>query len=116
MAFWPAPADSSAHVDQSMTSPRHPRAARDRATGQDVGADSEWSRLSHLGPAGLVANERAAAVEAAAEAPSQSARGAGQEEAIDERGWACDHAHGAGMLGTDEGDNAVVLTDGLRAN
>ena len=35
---------------------------------------------------------------------------------LDERGWACDHAHGAGMLGTDEGSNAVVLTDGFRAN
>ena len=40
---------------------------RDRAIGQGVGDDGKWSRLSHLGREESVADERAAAVEAAAE-------------------------------------------------
>ena len=35
---------------------------------------------------------------------------------LDERGWGYDRAHGAGMLGTDGGDNAVVLTNGFSEN
>ena len=125
---WPNGRDLVTTSDTLQRLPRAPRrrisrrprhvthAARDRATGQGVGADGEWSRLSHLGPAGSVADEREAAVEAAAEhrlrAPEEQVR----RRLLDERGWACDHAHGAGMLGTDEGSNAVVLTDGFRAN
>ena len=44
-----------------------PHVTRDRAIGQGVGADGKWSRLSHLGREESVADERAAAVEAAAE-------------------------------------------------
>ena len=91
-------------------------ATGDRATGRHLGADGEWSRPSHLGPAGPVADEPAAAVEAAAEhclgAPEELVR----RRLLDEREWASERAHGAGMLGTDGGDNAVVLTDGFSAN
>ena len=97
--------------------PRHvTHVNRDRATGQDIGADSEWSRLSHLGPAGSVADERAAAVEAAAEHRPHPSETAVRRRLIDERIWVYGRAHGTSMLGTDDGNNAVVLGGGLRAN
>ena len=39
----------------------------DRATDRYTDADSKWKRLSHLGPSGSVVDERAAAVQSAAE-------------------------------------------------
>jgi len=89
---------------------------RDRATGHGVGADGEWSRLSHLGPAGSVADEREAAVEAAAEHRPHPSETAVRRRLIDERIWVYGRAHGTSMLGTDDGNNAVVLGGGLRAN
>ena len=35
---------------------------------------------------------------------------------IYEREWDYDHRHGVGMLGINDGNNAVVLSDGLRAH
>ena len=48
--------------------------SRDRATRQGVDADSEWSRLSHLGPSESVLQERAAAVQSATKHPAEASQ------------------------------------------
>ena len=91
-------------------------AARECATGQGVGADNEQSCPSHLGPSGSVADEREAAVEAAAEHRPRATEDQVRRRLLDEREWDYNRRHGAGMLGTNDGNNAVVLSDGLRAS
>ena len=59
---------------------------RDHATGQGVDADDTWHRLSQLGRAESVADERAAAVEAAADHRLRAPEDQVRRRLLDERG------------------------------
>ena len=84
---------------------------RDRDICQGIDADDKWSRLSHLGSSESVIHERTAAVHAAAEhhVTALVHKSTQSLTLTNERVGDC--AHGVGMIATDTGDNARVLTD-----
>ena len=84
---------------------------RDRGTCQGIDADDKWSRLSHLGSSESVIHKRTAAVQAAAEhhVTALVHKSTQSLTLTNERVGDC--AHGVGMIATDTGDNARVLTD-----
>ena len=89
---------------------------RDRGTCQGIDADDKWSRLSHLGSSESVIHERTAAVQAAAEHHITALVHKSTQSLTLTNERIGDCAHGVGMIATDTGDNARVLTDEFRLN
>ena len=81
---------------------------RDRGICQGIDADDKWSRLSHLGSSESVLHERAAAVHAAAEHHVTALVHKSTQSLTLTHSRVGDHAHGAGMIAIDTGDNARV--------
>ena len=91
-------------------------ATRDRATGQGLGTDDDWSRISHLSSSGSAGHRRAAAVQLSRQTPPRALQIQVRMWVLRERLCTLCRGYDTGDLGTDSGDHATVLTDGFHAN
>ena len=91
-------------------------ATRDHASGEGADVDVGSDRLSHIRPSDSVVAERAAAVEAAISHYVRACHKLGSQRVLSGQVWVRYHGRGAGVLATDGGDSAVMISDDLRAD